>query len=403
MKHLLIDFENTQPADLNKIQEDDCQIRLFLGLHQQKSISLDLCESLCRFGKNVHFVRLEKTGKNALDFYLAFYIGRITQTDPEAQICILSKDGGFDPLVEHINGRHMADKVVRVKELGNKSVKVLGNSKDSTFQTAIITNNNAHNDTDDIVHIGIKKAIAYFSDSTPPYPENHKQLLKSLRKLLKNELKAQDKTARSQSVEKIATRLLQNGFISTDADHRLHYHFNNQHFEQRLSERVRMLKPRSRAALYNVIKSTATPEQECSEAFCAEIADKLAQHNIFTLHDNKISYSDELAEQAIMVEATEAAVIPTQQKTPQNTPPQTKTAARPNPESNPDNTSANLQKVVAVLKKISCNKPASPKSLQNSIVSWLRVTPETAATLLAQLQAHGHIELNGQKITYTLK
>ena len=41
-------------------------------------------------------------GKNALDFQLAFYAGRIFEKEPEACIHIVSHDKGFDPLVEHI-------------------------------------------------------------------------------------------------------------------------------------------------------------------------------------------------------------------------------------------------------------------------------------------------------------
>ena len=75
MKHILIDFENTQPdaAQLCALNPDDSHIWLFLGKNQQKSLPIELCEALCRFGQRAHFIRIAKTGKNALDFYLAYY------------------------------------------------------------------------------------------------------------------------------------------------------------------------------------------------------------------------------------------------------------------------------------------------------------------------------------------
>ncbi|WP_245231738.1 PIN domain-containing protein [Neisseria musculi] len=57
---------------------------------------------MCCFGKNVHFIRVAKTGKNALDLYLAYYLGKITGQDKDALIGILLRDGGFDVLVEHL-------------------------------------------------------------------------------------------------------------------------------------------------------------------------------------------------------------------------------------------------------------------------------------------------------------
>lgn len=307
MKHLLIDFENTQPADLNKIQDDDCQIWLFLGLHQQKSIPLDLCESLLRFGKNVHFVRLEKSGKNALDFYLAFYMGRITQTDPEAEICVLSKDSGFDLLVDHVGGQNMVENIVRVKELTGKSVKMLGgNSKVGAYQAE--SNLLPQTETNP-VRSGFKKAIAHFSEAKPPLPANYEKLLKALRKLLKADLGEADKATRAATVEKVAAKLLQEGFIRTDGEQNLYYHFSREDFERRLVKRILTLKPRSRAALFNVMKSSALPEQEWSEQEGEKTLDKLVKLKVFALDKNKIRYPDEQGGDVVDAEIVEAAPV----------------------------------------------------------------------------------------------
>ena len=116
MKHLLIDFENIQPQNLDKLPTEDTHIWLFLGT-QHKSLPISLVASLLPFGERAHLIHLQKSGKNALDFYLSYYLGKITSTDPDAQIGILSRDGGYDILVDHILEKQEAKGVVRLANI----------------------------------------------------------------------------------------------------------------------------------------------------------------------------------------------------------------------------------------------------------------------------------------------
>jgi hypothetical protein len=45
---------------------------------------------------------MQGSGKNALDFHIAYYLGKYAETDPRGVFRIVSKDKGFDPLVEHM-------------------------------------------------------------------------------------------------------------------------------------------------------------------------------------------------------------------------------------------------------------------------------------------------------------
>ena len=59
MKHILIDYENIQPKSFDAIQADECHIWLFLGINQQKSLPLELVETLLGFdSKNVHIIKM---------------------------------------------------------------------------------------------------------------------------------------------------------------------------------------------------------------------------------------------------------------------------------------------------------------------------------------------------------
>ena len=56
---------------------------------------------------SIQLVRLTTSGRNALDFALAYYVGRAVTADPTGHFHIVSKDTGFDPLIEHLRSRHI--------------------------------------------------------------------------------------------------------------------------------------------------------------------------------------------------------------------------------------------------------------------------------------------------------
>ena len=98
MQHLLIDFETVQPVRLDSYSPADTCVWLLLGSAQQESLPLDLCESLCRFGNNVHFVRV-RGGAGALAVHLAFRLGKILSDNPEATFTVLSANEAYDGLL----------------------------------------------------------------------------------------------------------------------------------------------------------------------------------------------------------------------------------------------------------------------------------------------------------------
>jgi hypothetical protein len=77
-----------------------------LGAKQTK-LDAELVEKLMEHAASVELIRLTSSGKNALDFTLAYYVGRAVSANPAAFIHIVSKDTGFDPLVEHLRTRHI--------------------------------------------------------------------------------------------------------------------------------------------------------------------------------------------------------------------------------------------------------------------------------------------------------
>jgi len=120
-KYLLVDFENVQPSHLGGLKPGEWEIRIFHGQHQIK-MELSLASALQPFGAHVKYVKIAGAGKNALDFYIAYYIGRLSVEQPGASFVVVSRDTGFDPLIKHLVEKGVAcERVVAVPGGPSKS------------------------------------------------------------------------------------------------------------------------------------------------------------------------------------------------------------------------------------------------------------------------------------------
>lgn len=107
MQFILIDFENVQPSNLDGLTKGVHHIRVFVGASQSK-ISFETARALQAFGDAAEYVQIAGSGHNALDFHIAYYLGRLTAEHPSAKFTIVSKDTGFDPLVKHLVSKGFA-------------------------------------------------------------------------------------------------------------------------------------------------------------------------------------------------------------------------------------------------------------------------------------------------------
>lgn len=111
LTYILIDFENVQPtaADMSLIRGSGYRVRLFHGPHQNK-FDAEMVKALQPLGVHLEYFQCERKGKNALDFHIAFCLGRlvqeceaaVTQATTRAKFFIVSKDGGFNTLLGHV-------------------------------------------------------------------------------------------------------------------------------------------------------------------------------------------------------------------------------------------------------------------------------------------------------------
>ena len=106
VNHVFVDFENVHEIDHAIIGSKAVSFTLLLGSRQTK-LDVSLVEKLLEHATSVQLVRLTAGGNNALDFTLAYYIGRAVASDPTGYFHIVSKDTGYDPLIEHLRSKHI--------------------------------------------------------------------------------------------------------------------------------------------------------------------------------------------------------------------------------------------------------------------------------------------------------
>jgi hypothetical protein len=126
LQFFLIDFENVQPAGIGALVPGSCRIMMFLGQNQSK-VPVALSQALQPFGTDVEYLQISGSGPNAVDFHIAFYIGRLAASHPDAKFTIVSKDTGFDPLVKHLTSLKIAC---------NRSASFTGSGKSASSKVA---------------------------------------------------------------------------------------------------------------------------------------------------------------------------------------------------------------------------------------------------------------------------
>jgi len=102
--YVLIDYENLQPELLEALDLEHFRVMVFIGANQPK-VSIDFASRLQRLGTRAEYVRISGSGRNALDFHIAFYIGELAAKNPDSFFHIISGDTGFAPLIQHLKDR----------------------------------------------------------------------------------------------------------------------------------------------------------------------------------------------------------------------------------------------------------------------------------------------------------
>jgi hypothetical protein len=111
LEHILIDYENVEKAieadDLRLIDGGAFHVTVFCG-PTQKKISKELVIAMQRLGTNGQYVDVTTKGPNALDFHIAYYLGRLSSAKPDSSFHIIAEDRDYDPLIQHLKEKGLS-------------------------------------------------------------------------------------------------------------------------------------------------------------------------------------------------------------------------------------------------------------------------------------------------------
>lgn len=111
MNYVLIDFENGQPKSFDHLAHDHFKVFVFVGANQK--LTVDFAKALQPLGSHAEYIQISGNGSNALDFHIAYYLGRLAAADPKACFYVVSNDSGFDPLIQHLKAKQIVARRVK--------------------------------------------------------------------------------------------------------------------------------------------------------------------------------------------------------------------------------------------------------------------------------------------------
>jgi hypothetical protein len=133
--HVLIDFESVQPDSLGALEQEHFKVHIFVGANQAK-IPFGVAAAIQRMGSRANYLKISGNGSNALDFHIAFYIGQLAAGDSSAYFHIISKDTGFDPLIQHLKSRNIY--ASRVKTIADIPLVKVANSRSPDDRLTVV-------------------------------------------------------------------------------------------------------------------------------------------------------------------------------------------------------------------------------------------------------------------------
>ncbi len=136
--YVLIDYENVQPATMAVLDQEHIKVIVFVGPSQTK-IPFEVASALQQMGSRAQYIKISGNGSNALDFHIAFYVGQLAAHEPDAYFHIISKDTGFDPLIQHLKSKKVL--VCRSRDITNIPLVKAAQTMSSAKKLAVIVTN----------------------------------------------------------------------------------------------------------------------------------------------------------------------------------------------------------------------------------------------------------------------
>jgi hypothetical protein len=136
--YVLIDFDNVQSGNLEVLRHHSFKVLVFVGANQSK-VPFDLASAMQALGESAQYVKIAGSGKNSLDFHIAYYVGELATNEPGAFFHIISRDTGFDPLIKHLKSKKI--KIQRERDLEEIPVLRLSTATSNSEKRSAIVKN----------------------------------------------------------------------------------------------------------------------------------------------------------------------------------------------------------------------------------------------------------------------
>ncbi len=104
--HIFVDYENVHEIDLDLIGNKPVTVVIILG-EKHKKVAWEMVQQILKYPGQVQVIEAGRSGRNALDFVLAYQLGVEATMHPSHSFHIVSRDTGFDRLVDFINKQHL--------------------------------------------------------------------------------------------------------------------------------------------------------------------------------------------------------------------------------------------------------------------------------------------------------
>ena len=132
----LIDYENVNEGGLNGIETLTQDDTLIIFYNETQKLSMDIHRLLEKAVCKKDYVKVNKSAKNYLDFQLSTYLGYLVAKNKDVKFKIISKDTGFDAVINFWKGRQT--KIERNNDLTKNSVELLRSQVDEALKNSHI-------------------------------------------------------------------------------------------------------------------------------------------------------------------------------------------------------------------------------------------------------------------------
>lgn len=143
---VFVDFENICSLDSVEIKQKS-KIVIFVGVKQNKK-ALEVAQKSIEMASSIELIKVKSQGHNAMDFFIAYYLGTYIERNSKLKYFICSNDQGYEPLIQHLSENGILIKrigitkeekptVEKPKEGKLKKEKQIKEPTDSNYQKAL--------------------------------------------------------------------------------------------------------------------------------------------------------------------------------------------------------------------------------------------------------------------------